>query len=60
MAICVGAGVGLFGWFVLSVARALSTQRVRQIDTAISPLISREDNEPSETTAPEDDENYSS
>ena len=59
-AICIGAGVGLFGWFVLSVARALSTQRVRQIDTAISPLISREDNEPSEDTVPEDDENYSS
>ena len=59
-AICIGAGVGLFGWFVLSVARALSTQRVKQIDTAISPLISRDSDEPSENTTPENDENYSS
>ena len=59
-AICIGAGVGLFGWFVLSVARSLSVQRVQQIDATISPLISREGNEQSEDTTPEDDENYGS
>ena len=56
-AICIGAGAGLFGWFLFSVARSISMRRVTQIDNAISPLISRESDEPSEDTAPEDNEN---
>lgn len=56
-AICIGAGAGLFGWFLISVARSISMRRVRQIDNAISPLISTESDEPSEDTTPKDNEN---
>ena len=58
IAMCIGAGAGLFGWFLISAARALSVQRVQQIDATISPLVSREDNGESEDNTSEDDENY--
>ena len=43
IAMCVGAGVGLLGWFLISAARALSTPQVQQIESTIRPLISSED-----------------
>ena len=58
LAICLGAGAGLFGWFLISVARALSVQRVQQIDATISPLTSRADTPESEEGTPQTDEDY--
>jgi hypothetical protein len=60
LAICLGAGAGLFGWFLISVARTLSVQRVQQIDATISPIVSREDNARSEEDTPEANEDHSS
>ena len=60
LAICLGAGAGLFGWFLISVARSLSVQRVQQIDATISPLVSREDNTESGEDTPEVNEDHSS
>ena len=54
IAICIGAGAGLFGWFLISAARALSVQRVQQIDATISPIVSREDSVQSEEDTPEE------
>ena len=58
LAICLGAGAGLFGWFLISVARSLSVQRVQQIDATISPIASRENNSQSEEDTPEANEDY--
>ena len=58
LAICIGAGAGLFGWFLISVARAVSVQRVQQIDATISPIVSREDNIESEEETPEANEDH--
>ena len=60
IAMCIGAGAGLFGWFLISAARALSVQRVQQIDATISPLVSRADNEQSEDSTSEENEDYGS
>lgn len=60
IAMCVGAGIGLFGWFVISAARALSAPKVQQIVTSTPLLVSSEDGEPSEGTAPGTDEDRSS
>ena len=60
LAICLGAGAGLFGWFLISAARALSVQRVQQIDATISPLASNADNEQAEDSTSEENEDYSS
>ena len=54
IAICVGAGVGLLGWFLISAARALSVPHVQQIESTIHPLISNEDR------ASKENENHSS
>ena len=59
-AICLGAGAGLFGWFLISVARALSVQRIQQIDATISPIVSREDNTESGEDTPEENEDHGS
>ena len=37
IAICVGAGVGLLGWFLISVMRALPTPRTEQDESAAIP-----------------------
>ena len=58
LAICLGAGAGLFGWFLISVARALSVQRVQQIDATIAPIVSRADNTESEADTLEADEDH--
>ena len=58
LAICLGAGAGLFGWFLISVARALSVQRVQHIDATISPIASREDKAQSEEETPEANEDH--
>ena len=55
LAICLGAGAGLFGWFLISVARALSVQRVQQIE-----VVPSEDNTPSEEDVLEKNEDHSS
>lgn len=60
LAICLGAGAGLFGWFLISAARALSVQRVQQIDATIAPIVSREDNAQSEEDTPEANEDHGS
>ena len=60
IAMCIGAGAGLFGWFLISAARALSVQRVQQIDAKISPTISREDKVQSEEDTQQTDEDYGS
>lgn len=60
IAMCIGAGAGLFGWFLISAARALSVQRVQQIDATISPIVSREDNAQSEEDTPEANEDHRS
>ena len=60
IAMCVGAGIGLLGWFVISAARALSVPQVQQIVSATPTLVSGEDSEQSEDTATETDENHSS
>ena len=54
IAICVGAGVGLLGWFLISAARALSVPQVQQVESTIRPLISSED------TPSKENENHSS
>ena len=59
IAMCVGAGIGLLGWFVISAARALSVPKVQQIVTSTPPLVSSEDSEQSEGTASEADEDRS-
>lgn len=60
IAMCIGAGAGLFGWFLISAARALSVQRVKQIDATISPIVSREDNAQSEEDTHEANEDHRS
>ena len=60
IAMCIGAGAGLFGWFLISAARALSVQRVQQIESTISPIVSREDSGQSEDNTPAENENYGS
>ena len=59
IAMCIGAGVGLFGWFLISAARALSVQRVQQIDATISPIVSSADNTESEADTLEANEDHS-
>lgn len=53
IAMCVGAGVGLLGWFLISAARALSVPRITQKDPVISPITFREDNGQAEDTTAE-------
>lgn len=60
IAMCVGAGIGLFGWFLISAARALSAPKVQEIVTSTPLLVSSEDGEQSEGTAPGRDEDRSS
>ena len=44
IAMCIGAGVGLLGWFLVSVMRALPTPRTEQDDSApIHPIGTTED-----------------
>ena len=57
IAMCIGAGAGLFGWFLISTARALSVQRVQEIESTLSPTVSKQDSEPSEDSPPVADEN---
>ena len=59
LAICLGAGAGLFGWFLISVARALSVQRVQQIDATIAPIVASADNTESEADTPKANEDHS-
>ena len=40
IAMCVGAGVGLFGWFLLSVMRSVPVPRTEENDPAIPPIDS--------------------
>ena len=58
LAVCLGAGAGLFGWFLISVARSLSVRRVQQIDATISPIVSREDNPQPEGDVSEANEDH--
>ena len=58
IAVCVGAGIGLLGWFVISAARALSVPKVQQIVTSTPLLVSDEAGEPSEGTTPDADEDH--
>lgn len=52
IAICVGAGVGLLGWFLISITRALAIPRVKQSDSTTPSITFREDNgQPEDTTA---------
>ena len=60
IAMCVGAGIGLLGWFVISAARALSVPKVQQIVTSTPPVVSDEAGEQSEGTASDADEDRSS
>ncbi|MCY3743076.1 MAG: hypothetical protein OXH00_18825 [Candidatus Poribacteria bacterium] len=60
IAMCIGAGAGLFGWFLISTARALSVQRVQQIDATIAPIVYRGDNAQSEEDTPEANEDHGS
>ena len=39
IAMCIGAGVGLFGWFLITVMRTLPTPRTEQDDSAAIPPI---------------------
>ena len=44
IAMCIGAGIGLLGWFLVSVMRALPTPRTEQNDSAtIPPIVPTED-----------------
>ncbi len=44
IAMCVGAGVGLFGWFLMTVMRSLPNPRKEQdASAAISPIAATED-----------------
>ena len=60
IAMGIGAGIGLLGWFVISAARALSVPKVQQIVTATPPPVSDADDEPSEGTTPDADEDHGS
>ena len=53
IAMCVGAGVGLLGWFLISTARALSVPRVKQSDPVTPSITFKEDSEQPENTAAE-------
>ena len=45
IAMCIGAGVGLLGWFLVSVMRALPTPRIEPNDSvSIPPIVPTEDN----------------
>ena len=45
IAMCIGAGVGLLGWFLVSVMRALPTPRIEPNDSvSIHPIVPTEDN----------------
>ena len=59
IAMCVGAGIGLLGWFVISAARALSAPQVQRLVSTTPPLVSSEDSKQSEGTASEADEDHS-
>ena len=39
IAMCIGAGIGLFGWFLMTVMRALPAPRTEQDDSAATPPI---------------------
>ena len=43
IAMCIGAGVGLLGWFLISVMRVFPTPRTEQDDAAIPPIDTTED-----------------
>ena len=44
IAVCIGAGIGLLGWFLISAMRSLPTPRREQDDSAvISPTVTTED-----------------
>ena len=60
IAMCVGAGVGLLGWFLISTARALSVPRVKQSDPITPSITFREDSGQQEDTTSEDNENHGS
>ena len=60
LAVCLGAGAGLFGWFLISVARAVSVRRVQQIDATISPIAPGEDNTESGEDTSEANEDHGS
>ncbi len=59
IAMCVGAGIGLLGWFVISAARALSVPQVQRLVSTTPPLVSSEESEQSEGTASDADEDRS-
>ena len=59
IAMCVGASVGLIGWFLISTARALSVPRIKKNDPVIPPITFREDSGQSEGSTSEENENYS-
>ena len=43
LAMCIGAGIGLFGWFLVTVMRSLPTPRIEQDDsTATPPIVTTE------------------
>ena len=44
LAMGIGAGIGLLGWFLISVMRSLAVARDRQADDAIPQVASKEDN----------------
>ena len=43
IAMCIGAGVGLLGWFLISVMRVFPTPRTEQDGAAIPPIDTTED-----------------
>ena len=44
IAVCIGAGIGLLGWFLISAMRSLPTPRTEQDDSAaIPPTVTTED-----------------
>lgn len=43
IAMCIGAGVGLLGWFLISVMRVFPTPHPEQDDAAIPPIDTTED-----------------
>lgn len=47
IAMGIGAGVGLLGWFLISVIRSLTVGQGRQTDGAVPLTLSEEDNSPS-------------
>ena len=44
LAMGIGAGIGLLGWFLISVMRSLAVARDRQAEDAIPQVASKEDN----------------